>query len=637
MKLKSIAVLLLTLILIFPPVSAFADYDKPYFIGVDISNQIVTIYRSSDGEIVRQMACSTGIEDNTPLGVFYLPAKRRSSERTEWYYLPEFKCYVKYATRIKNKFLFHSCEYASRDESTVFQEDIDALGYPASHGCIRLLPENAEWIALNCEIGTLCRIYKSEARDDDLRDLVISSTYTIDSGLTYDEWLNKPADPNTLGRFSSGEAVSALQTRLKDLGFYAGEVDGFYRTTTVNAVTEAQQMLSLPETGQADPEFISAINAPDAPASMNVPITEGMTGANVSALQENLKTLKLYDGEIDGVCSPETIEAIKRFQRAYIFFVDGAASAEMQKAAFYEAETVRGLFVDSPDYTMEETAGAIVRARISVKSSDNVRLRSRPTSDSDSYGLVPNGFEVLVLGVENGWALVANGGATGYLHTNNLITLNQETATLVYSDASGARYVIGKTPEEYAAGAEYPSVAFSEYLTGRGALTEFESVESYARVTTGDDRTELNLRSVPDASGEVVISMKNDSRVHVLVKGSGWSLLAIDGRRGYALNDYLEFFRGPKDYLGDEAPADATAEEYLTMVQYGCLTDVYAIVTAEDGAPVYSESNGAGNQIGYLPADLELKLISTANGWSLIDLNGNRGYMSDGALAFIAE
>ena len=29
MKLKSIAVLLLTLILIFPPVSAFADYDKP--------------------------------------------------------------------------------------------------------------------------------------------------------------------------------------------------------------------------------------------------------------------------------------------------------------------------------------------------------------------------------------------------------------------------------------------------------------------------------------------------------------------------------------------------------------------------------------------------------------------------------
>ena len=244
---------------------------------------------------------------------------------------------------------------------------------------------------------------------------------------------------------------------------------------------------------------------------------------------------------------------------------------------------------------------------------------------------------MLVLGVENGWALVANGGATGYLHTNNLSTLNQETATLVYSDASGARYVIGKTPEEYAAGAEYPSVTFSEYLTGRGALTEFESVESYARVTTGDDRTELNLRSVPDASGEVVISMKNDSRVHVLVKGAGWSLLAVDGRRGYALNDYLEFFRGPKDYLGDETPADATAEEYLTMVQYGCLTDVYAIVTAEDGAPVYSESNGAGNQIGYLPADLELKLISTANGWSLIDLNGNRGYMSDGALAFIAE
>ena len=98
----------LTLLLVLSPLSALADYDMPYYIGVDITNQIVTIYRTADGAIVRQMACSTGIEDNTPLGVFDLPAKQRDSERSEWYYLPEFKCYVKYATRVKNKFLFHS-------------------------------------------------------------------------------------------------------------------------------------------------------------------------------------------------------------------------------------------------------------------------------------------------------------------------------------------------------------------------------------------------------------------------------------------------------------------------------------------------------------------------------------------------
>ena len=625
----------LTLLLVLSPLSALADYDMPYYIGVDITNQIVTIYRTADGAIVRQMACSTGIEDNTPLGVFDLPAKRRDSERSEWYYLPEFKCYVKYATRVKNKFLFHSCEYSSQDESTVFQEDIDMLGYPASHGCIRLLPENAKWIALNCLKGTKCRIYKSEAFDEDLRDLVISSTYSIDSGISYEEWLGKPTDPDTLGRFTSGEKVSALQTRLKALGFYSGEIDGFYRTTTVNAVTEAQQMMGLAQTGQADPAFIEAINDPDAPTSMNAPISEGMSGENVRALQENLAALKLYAGAIDGVCSPELTEAIKAFQRAYIYFVDGVATAEAQKAIFYEAETVKGLFVDSEDYSLEQAQGTIVRALVTVKSSDRVKLRSEPSSDSTALCLVPNGYEVMVLGERDGWALVGSGGNTGYLHTNNLITLTQETATLTYTDAAGTRYTIGKTPEQYAAGATYPYVEFANYLSGRGALTEFESVESYATVQTGG--AELNLRSVPDSAGAVLARMQDGVRVHVIVQGIGWSLISTDGQRGYALNDYLEFFRGPKDYLGDALPEDATADEYLEMFQHGCISGVCAIVTAEDGAPVYSESNGAGNQIGYLPVDLELKLISTSGGWSLIALGGNRGYMSNGALTFVAE
>ena len=637
MKLKRLLILLLALAMLLPAVPALADYNMPYYIGVDISNQIVTIYRTSDGAIVRQMACSTGIEDNTPLGIFYLPKKRRSSERTEWYYLPEFKNYVKYATRIKNKFLFHSCEYASRDESTVYQEDIDALGYPASHGCIRMLPENAEWIAKNCDVGTACRIYKSEARDDDLRDLVIHATYTIDSGLTYEEFLNKPTDPNTLGRFSSGEAVIALQTRLKDLGFYSGEIDGYYRTSTVEAVTEAQQMMSLPETGQADSEFIAAINADDAPASMNVEISEGMDGANVSALQKNLATLKLYTGEITGICDSQTVEAIKRFQRAYIYFVTGTATAEMQKAVFYEAETVRALFLETEEYTLTEASGTITRARVKCESADSVRVRTQPTSESDSYGALPVGFEVLVLAVQNGWALVENAGATGYMHTNNLYTLEQETATLTYSDDAGSTYTIGKTPEEYQTGAAYPSNEFSEYLTGRGALTEFESVARYATIATGSDTVELNMRSAPDAAGTVVTSLKNGTVVHVIEETDEWSLISVDGNRGYALNDYMEFFRGPKDYLGDEIPEDTTVDEFLTLAQYGCIESVSAIVTAEDGAPVYNESNGAGDQIGLLPVDLEMKLISTSNGWSLIEYNGYRGYVSNGAVAFVAE
>ncbi len=59
-----IAALLLTAVFTF---SAQAD-ETPLRIEVDISSQIVTIYRTADDEVIRQMLCSTGIKDSTPEG-----------------------------------------------------------------------------------------------------------------------------------------------------------------------------------------------------------------------------------------------------------------------------------------------------------------------------------------------------------------------------------------------------------------------------------------------------------------------------------------------------------------------------------------------------------------------------------------
>ena len=59
MRMKRWLVAALTLLLVLSPLSALADYDMPYYIGVDITNQIVTIYRTADGAIVRQMASRT--------------------------------------------------------------------------------------------------------------------------------------------------------------------------------------------------------------------------------------------------------------------------------------------------------------------------------------------------------------------------------------------------------------------------------------------------------------------------------------------------------------------------------------------------------------------------------------------------
>lgn len=152
---------------------------SPYAIEVDVTNQIVTVYRAEDmgdSGIVRQMICSTGVNECTPMGRFTLN-QRNSAERTEWYAIPTYDCYVQYVTRIIGGYLFHSLPYAEEDETTLDTEAAALLGTPASHGCIRLRPEDAKWIARNCPNGTPCHIYHSWDVDEGLRGLLLMQSY----------------------------------------------------------------------------------------------------------------------------------------------------------------------------------------------------------------------------------------------------------------------------------------------------------------------------------------------------------------------------------------------------------------------------------------------------------------------------
>ena len=170
---------ILCLVLLIALLSGGALAASPYAIEVDVTNQIVTVYRAedvSDSGVVRQMICSTGVNECTPVGDFTLN-QRNSAERTKWYAIPTYDCYVQYVTRILDGYLFHSLPYFEEDEATLDTEAAALLGTPASHGCIRLRPEDAEWIAKNCPNGTPCHIYHSWEVDEGLRGLLLLHSY----------------------------------------------------------------------------------------------------------------------------------------------------------------------------------------------------------------------------------------------------------------------------------------------------------------------------------------------------------------------------------------------------------------------------------------------------------------------------
>ena len=85
-----------------------------------------------------------------------------------------------------------------------------------------------------------------------------------------------PAAYKPLKKGSKGDAVLALQERLKGLGYLGGKSDGSYGGGTVTAVKEFQKQAGLKETGEADVDTQVALFAGDAPTSPNPVLDESL-------------------------------------------------------------------------------------------------------------------------------------------------------------------------------------------------------------------------------------------------------------------------------------------------------------------------------------------------------------------------
>ena len=291
---------------------ALAAYDMPYYIGVDLTNQIVTVYSTADNSIVRQMLCSTGMNDSTPDGTFHLTPKGRLSERGEWTWLAQYQCWVKFATRIYLGYMFHSLPFSEKDEGTMIEESAREFGMPTSHGCIRLRVDDARFIAKECLQGTSVEIYRNETKEEELRQLLLISSYVRDEGMSYSEFLGY--SENALARDSVGTQVSDLQSRLTDLGYYEGAIEGRYDNDTIAAVKRLQKDLGLAQNGIASEELLEVIYSESAPVSAGqTTLSEGRSGPVVLRLQRALKTFGLYEGELDSVYDLDVSEAVRLF------------------------------------------------------------------------------------------------------------------------------------------------------------------------------------------------------------------------------------------------------------------------------------------------------------------------------------
>jgi len=132
---------------------------KPYILKVSIADQRVYAYGLDDNneytQLVRTMKCSTGKDATpTPKGTY----KSTTGPGARWHYFKKYDCWAQYAYYIEGDIMFHSVLYGEKG-GPVTRSSVNNLGRKASHGCVRLSVEDAQWIYTNCPMATQITVY----------------------------------------------------------------------------------------------------------------------------------------------------------------------------------------------------------------------------------------------------------------------------------------------------------------------------------------------------------------------------------------------------------------------------------------------------------------------------------------------
>ena len=143
----------------------------------------------------------------------------------------------------------------------------------------------------------------------------------------------------TLKSGDTGEAVKNLQRRLKELGYFNGEIGGNYLTRTTAAVKQFETALGRTPTGEASAELQEILFSAAAPAYSDVNVgytslAKGDSGLQVTNLQKRLIELGWLTSKADGDFGSATEKAVSAFQSAAGLSQTGVADSDTQNVLF---------------------------------------------------------------------------------------------------------------------------------------------------------------------------------------------------------------------------------------------------------------------------------------------------------------
>ncbi|MDZ8185355.1 MAG: peptidoglycan-binding protein [Nostoc sp. ChiSLP02] len=138
----------------------------------------------------------------------------------------------------------------------------------------------------------------------------------------------------TLSQGSSGAAVTKLQQRLKQRGYFNANPTGKFGLITKDAVIAFQRNYGISPTGVVGRQTWNAlVSSSKAPTrSSKPPARSSFSTQQIRELQEHLRKLGYFQANPTGNTGPLTRQAIAKFQKDYRLPINGVANAQVLAA-----------------------------------------------------------------------------------------------------------------------------------------------------------------------------------------------------------------------------------------------------------------------------------------------------------------
>lgn len=173
---------------------------------------------------------------------------------------------------------------------------------------------------------------------------------------------------------SESPEVIQVQTRLKELKYYVGALDGIFRGLTRSAVVAFQRNNGLKADGLVGSATWAKLFGPGAVVATPPPpvasgLSEGATGDAVTRLQQVLTALGYYHGPINGTYTVYITQAVTAFQKKYGLPETGVmdAATTTQMNAVYTPPNPDNVAPPTAVLSLGSEGSAVTRAQARLK------------------------------------------------------------------------------------------------------------------------------------------------------------------------------------------------------------------------------------------------------------------------------